>query len=835
MGFRNIEIALRILAAHPSFTFTLDQVCYVQPYLERYPEKRAEVLRHVREGRLPLEGAMHVMPDMNLPCGESFIRQVLYGRQFFEGELGAQSRCAWTLDSFGYHPQAPQLLAGCGYDWNIGQRGTLPGTPADFQWQGIDGTRIVWHNMPLGYAVFHGAPANIHGFRIFADQRLAELEKGSHQSCLLALTGADITPPDAHLPAMMEEYNRIQDRYELFFSTPDRYLREMTEDAALPAITGDFNGVFHGCYSARIAVKVRNRELETALLDWEKTDALAALAAGAQAAPAPHQVLKDAWEPVLFNQFHDIICGSHVDVVYRAALDRFDHSEGLSRTATARALQSIADRIDTSGQGIPVVVFNTLGFERTDPVEAAFAFEGSEAFEVEVRTWAGHAVASDLVAVERAGDGSILRGSVLFVAQDVPSFGYEVYRILPLPAGAPPGGSAASDIATSVPHNIRTDLDEGFIENSRVRVGFDLWRGVITSLVEKNLRWDAVDPGYRRGNTVVREQDFGNFWQYNGPCKGDLFHPPMDGGISRGLYPLPSETANGVSFTHLVDGDANIRTGRAHAELTIDHPWGSGYFATRVRILAGMPRVEVATTLVNNDERVRYRAAFPTSIPRGTVTHEIPFGAIERPEGEYPAQTWMDYSDPAGSRGIALLNRGLPGNNVSGGVMMLSLLKCTALKEGYGEGGGFKLGVATEQGYEKGVKHVLRYAFLPHPGDWRAAKVWQHGHGLNTPLIAVKAAPHAGSLPGRFSWVSVSDPRVVISAVKRGARGTVVRLHDMSGTEVKHARVMLGVDAQSVEETDLVERGPRPAEGADRRSFPISLGAFQIRTFEILS
>lgn len=840
-GFDNIEAALRMLAEHPSFTFALDQVCYVKPYLARYPEKRPELLRYVREGRLTLQGAMHAMPDMNLPCGESFIRQVLYGREFFQDEMGVDATCAWTLDSFGYHPQTPQLLIGCGYDWNIIQRGTAPDAPADFLWQGIDGTRIFTHCMPLGYVVFEGAPSNIHEFRKFADARLAALERDCEQPCLLAVTGADITPPVEHLPAMMEAYNKIQDAYELAFSTPQKYFDEVMANGMLPAIAGDFNGVFHGCYSARIAVKQRNRELETALLDWEKSDAAASLVVylGAPLA-APHESLacelKDAWEPVLFNQFHDIICGSHVDVVYRATLARFDFSEELARMATGRNLQEIAGRIDTSGEGVPVVVFNTLGHVRTDPVETAFAFSGSVGFEVEVRNSGGQPVPSDLVSVTRAADGSILRGRVLFIAADVPSFGYEVYRIIPLPAGAPPGGAARSDITSSVPLNIRDNLDEGFIENGLVRAGFDLWRGVITSLVEKGQGWDSISPEYRRGNTIVKEQDFGNFWQYNGPCKGDLFHPPMEGKVSRGLYPLPSENTNGASFSHLFDGDGNIRTGRAHAEFSIDHPWGNGYFATRVRLYAGLARVEVTTTLVNNDERVRYRAAFPTSITSGAITHEIPFGAIERPEGEYPAQTWMDYGETGvrGSRGVALLNRGLPGNNVAGGTIMLSLLKCTALKEGYGESGGFKLGVATEQGYEKGVRYELRYALLPHQGDWRQARVWEQGHSFNTPLIPVKAGPHAGGLPRKLSWISVSDPRVVISAVRRGGRGIVIRLYEASGAAVKDAKIALAFAARQVFETDLVERNPRPIPDVTGREIPVSLSGFQIRTFRII-
>ncbi len=617
-------------------------------------------------------------------------------------------------------------------------------------------------------------------------------------------------------------------------------IEELKASGSLPVETGDFNGVFHGCYSARIGVKRRNRELETALLDWEKTDAAAAVAVGGEV-PSQTRALKDAWEPVLFNQFHDIICGSHVDVVYRATMDRFDFSEELAKTATARNLRAIADRIDTSGEGIPVVVFNTLGHVRSDPAEAEFSFEGSAAFEVEVRNSAGAALPCDLASVERARDGSILRGRVLFVARDVPSFGYEVYRILPLPAGSPPGGAADSDITSSTPLSIRDNLDEGFIENGRVRVSFDLWRGVITHLFEKASGWDAVSSTYQRGNTIVREQDFGNFWQYNGPCKGDLFHPPMDGTRSRGLYPLPQETTNGALFSHMFDGDAHIHTGRAHAEMAIDHPWGSGYFATRVRLYAGLPRVEIATTVVNNDERVRYRAAFPTSIRAGTITHEIPFGAIERPEGEYPAQTWMDYGEGSGGgRGLTLLNRGLPGNNVCDDVMMLSLLKCTALKEGYGEGGGFKLGVATEQGYEKGVRHLFRYALLPHQGDWRAARVWQEGHAFNTPLIAVKSAAHPGSLPKRQSWISLSEPRVVLSAVKRGKRGIVVRVYETTGAAAKDVRLSHSFPARQVVETDLVERGSTPvpeagARDAGSREVRFGLGPFQIRTFEIMA
>ena len=76
--------------------------------------------------------------------------------------------------------------------------------------------------------------------------------------------------------------------------------------------------------------------------------------------------------------------------------------------------------------------------------------------------------------------------------------------------------------------------------------------------------------------------------------------------------------------------------------------------------------------------------ALPTTLAEGVITQEIPFGAIERPKGEFPAQNWMDYSD--GQKGVAVLNRGLPGNNVDDDVMLLSLLKCTATEGGLRRG-----------------------------------------------------------------------------------------------------------------------------------------------------
>ena len=284
IGIANLAHELRLLREQPGTTFVLDQGCLVEPVWERYPELREPIRRFVREHRLEIVCGAWTMPDLNIPSGESFIRNVQRGRRFFEAALGVDVRLAWHIDAFGHHPQCPQLFAGCGFDANFFQRLGERGSPTDFAWRGLDGTtlRSVW--LAGGYAVFWPCPGSPHEFAAMAEKRLGFLEAQCSPGPLLALTGADIAAPEPQLAVMVENYNASQDRYELVFSTPRRYLEESDAaakaraaagGAGLPVLEGDRNPVFTGCNSARIRMKQLNRELETALLDAEKLEAAA--------------------------------------------------------------------------------------------------------------------------------------------------------------------------------------------------------------------------------------------------------------------------------------------------------------------------------------------------------------------------------------------------------------------------------------------------------------------------------------------------------------------------------------------------------------------------------
>jgi alpha-mannosidase len=88
MGLPHILQAIRLLKTYPKYRFVLDQACYVQPFLERYPQEEAAFRQLVKEGRLAIVGGTDVMADVNMPGGESFVRQILYGKGYFRKKLG---------------------------------------------------------------------------------------------------------------------------------------------------------------------------------------------------------------------------------------------------------------------------------------------------------------------------------------------------------------------------------------------------------------------------------------------------------------------------------------------------------------------------------------------------------------------------------------------------------------------------------------------------------------------------------------------------------------------------------------------------------------------------
>ena len=642
--------ALYLLKKYPEYRFVLDQMCYVRPFIERYPAEVPAFREFLSQGRLQIAGGTDTMHDNNIPSGESIVRQYLLGKSYFRDALAYDVTTGWGLDTFGHNAQMPQILKLAGMKSYWFQRG-VPGidTPSEFRWRGIDGTEIPAFWLPIGYGALHGIPSTETAFAGLVTKQFNALTPFSHGHERVLMAGADVWEPEEALPVMASKFNAAGNApFNLRLAVPADFEAAVAKRTGAPVISGELNPVFQGIYSTRIEVKQAMREMERLLTTAEKLNVIAA----SLGAPSAREAIETGWEPVLFNQAHDLSSGVMVDKVYEDSMQRYNQAQRIAEELVRTNLDYILERADTSGQGVPVAVFNTLGWQRTDVAEVDVAFS-----QPGVRTFAlldpsGRAVPVQILNELRNDDDGIRQARIRIYRDRCAGHG-----IYDLPGRAECAWARRSPGESS--HNSRLQ-DSATIQNEFYRASFNLWTGEMTSLVLKDNNWEVLA---RPGNVVAREHDGGDFWELYGTLNGGRFTamhkeiPP----------PRPAYTQ---WSSESVGGSGATTDGPVFSEFHITHPFGKNHFATRVRLYHGVRRIDISTDLVNQEEFVRYRVVFPTSITKGNVTGEIAFGAIERPERrEYPAQNWTDWSD--GSKGLVLLNRALPGNNVASGEMML--------------------------------------------------------------------------------------------------------------------------------------------------------------------
>ena len=91
------------------------------------------------------------------------------------------------------------------------------------------------------------------------------------------------------------------------------------------------------------------------------------------------RILWRAWEPMLFNQAHDLMSGVMTDRVYEDTIRSYDFSRRIADDEVHDRAGRILPRGSTRGaKASPIVVFNALGWPRTDIATADVGFTDSD-------------------------------------------------------------------------------------------------------------------------------------------------------------------------------------------------------------------------------------------------------------------------------------------------------------------------------------------------------------------------------------------------------------------------------------------------------------------------
>ncbi len=392
-----------LMARYPEFRFACSQAQQYDWIRRRNPDLYARIQQRVAAGQWVPVGGTWIEPDCNLPSGESLVRQFLYGQRYFEREFGRRCAEFWNPDVFGYNGQLPQLMRGAGIGRFLTQKLSWNRFNAPphhtFTWQGIDGSEVLAHFPP---ADTYNATAEVEQLRRSARDYKDHDRSGT--SLLVFGYGDGGGGPTA---AMLETLRRARDLQGLprtRIVTSDEFFTALEADTTdRTTIVGELYFEYHrGTYTTQAAVKRGNREGERALHD---ADFLTAVAARLGAAPHPAERLAELWQLLLLNQFHDILPGSGIALVYADAAR--DHAAVLAgaEALSAAAMTALAD----SGPGS--VPLNTIGFSRAEVV----ASPAGDLVFIEAPPYGVGAIAPSPVAVtaEETPDGFVLANGLL--------------------------------------------------------------------------------------------------------------------------------------------------------------------------------------------------------------------------------------------------------------------------------------------------------------------------------------------------------------------------------------------------------------------------------------
>jgi alpha-mannosidase len=821
--------AVERMEKYPDYVFAASSPLYYEWVMQDNPELFEKIKQLEKEGRWEIVGGFWVEPDNNMPDGESFVRQRLFGQRFYKEHFGHVAEVSWILDSFGFNWNLPQIFqkSGAKYFWT--HKLTLNDTNVFpmhyFWWEGPDGSRV------LTFFAQHSPVPRIfpvHEFGRYHDTRYL-LAEGTP-----TFTANYSTDPELLRKKLVGEWlpvigtfyglsdgghgpldkeiqiqQALQDKgYTKLTSAKDLFSRLEDFSDRAPVWNDELYLEWHrGCLTTYGWVKRANRKAEQKMRTTEILSSVS-MALGLE---YPVYKLKAIWKLVLLNQFHDILPGTSIPEVFEDAAKDYEKIFQEVDEIQKGAVAHLADAIDTSHQDPelkPVVVFNTLSWKRSGVTWTKMDIDTP----VHLMDPDGKVVPSNQ---KPCPDGKGF--CVYFLASDIPELGYKLYFLKPGKIG--------------VDNPIVVDDNPGNIalKNELVKVTIDKKTGWLTSLKCEKSGKEFIK---NHGNKLMA-------WKDNSP-RFSAWNIDVD--YLENPYAMPDAKEVSVSVQNSL-----------YTEIKIVRRYNKSDITQFVRLYRDDPRVHLSTLFDFHETDTLIKQAFDTTIHSDVITAEIPYAYINRPTSpttpleaarwETSCQKWLDISD--GEYGLALLNNGKYGYSAGpdGNGFRLSLIrgahhpKATpgALDVEWDHLPSIVRAMIPTRITDQG-EHFTQTALLPHAGDWKDARLWRAGYEFNTPLETIVTDQHSGKLPAADSFLEVDHPDVYVGAIKRAedSGDLIIRLIEASGAKCE-AQVLVGdwLKISGAEETDLLEWNPVPLR-VSGQSVSVSMGPHEIKTIKLI-
>ncbi|MFH1476609.1 MAG: glycoside hydrolase family 38 C-terminal domain-containing protein [Verrucomicrobiota bacterium] len=748
--------AIDRLKESPDFVFTRGEAWIFEQIEECAPELFEEIARYVKEGRIAIVNGWIVQTDCNLPCGESFVRQALYGKAYFRDKFGVDIKVAYSVDAFGHHANLPQILQKCGYELYIFTRPlsensdgfkvekSLPSTM--FWWEAAEGSRVLAFHIPCWAHGSYGIHIDDLGEHIRATLRATPANL-RHTLCMFGVGNHGGGPTKRQI-AYIREHAGDFPNARLVFSHPQQFLDAVKNATGqLPVVRDELNPTMTGCYTSCSEVKKLNRQTESLLLVTERWSTVGALLL--QRMPYPSADLRHAWKQLLFNQFHDILAGTSIREVYDDARDMYGQARVLARRQLNRAVRMIAADVDTRGEGIPLIVFNPSTWRRIEAlaVEPYLGAKGELGWREEdfkIIDEKGVAIDAQLV---KARDNTGGIAAWLFTA-DIPPMGYRTYRITKKPA------REALCRKTNDLQADRTRLRNRFLE-----IELDPDTGWIRGLRDLQRNMQVLRAP---GNVPVVLRDESDTW---GTC----------------VQSYRDELAR-IHYS----GIRMLETGPLRARLWLEGFYGRSRIATTITLYRDCDLVFFSTRVEWMEKFTMLKLAFPFNLDEPRTSGEIPYGSIRRScDGmESPIQSWILVSGKAKGAslpdyGVALINDSKHACDVMGAELRLTVLRC--VPHAYVTSCNLKNHPNTPF-LDEGTQE-FNYAIKLQPES--PAVLFRLAEEIHAPLFYTPETIHAGVLAPSGVFLETTASHTLVEVLKKTEAGSNIclRLFETDGRQ----------------------------------------------------
>jgi len=791
------QSVLDLMREYPDFKFTMSSARAYEWMQEKYPDLFQQIEERVKEGRWEIVGGMWVEPDLNMPDGESLVRQILVGKRYFQKNFGVDVKIGWNPDSFGYNWQLPQIYAKSGMGYFVTQKlmwahefTTFP--YKFFWWQAPDGSRLLTYfphdyadpidAEPLANQIAIWMPS-IYGKTIPEKPEMMHLygvgDHGGGPTRVMLDHADQLMAPSTVYPKL--EFSFARD----FFNDMEKKLPSMQ----VPTWNGELYFQYHrGVFTTQSETKRRIRRSEENVLNAEKFASLASL----YGCPYPDG-MEGIWKNLLFDHFHDIMPGSGIAVNYLDAKRNLENVDRAANDITSGALREIAAHVNTERDGVPVMLFNPLSWARTDVSEVETQLP-SVSSKIQVTDSSGKPADAQLLAMDPATH----RAHFLLLSH-TPSLGYETYFV------------KGATSAPAVHSLLKVSADT--LENEFIRVKVDPQTGCMTSLFDKRSGVESLAPA-ETDTGGPKDKICGNLLQtfVDKPKQWDAWN--IDADFEEHHWDL--DNADEVKL---------VESGPLRAVIRVKNHFQNSTFVRDITLYAGIPHVDVKTQVEWHEKHILLKVAFPVSAHSDNATYEIPFGSVQRPttrntpaekaQFEVPAYRWADISDD--KHGLSLLNDSKYGYDAKGNVLRLSLLRSPEYPDPHADEG----------------HHEFTYSLYPHGGDWKQALTVRRGYELNYKLLVTTPTKHDGDLPPSHSFLQIKPDNVIVTALKKAEddNALIVRFYEWEG-KTADATIGLPGKPKAASETNLMEKhlGDFSVSGAE---VTVPIKPYEIKTVKV--